>query len=210
MQNPENYLSNTENIFHQLRGHYLKINIERHAELYKNEKILSISEKKPESIPVYPMQHMQQMQMKILEGKMHKLKYDKLMKKGKNAEAVTGNCASASTEEDIKSNLQKYGSSIGYYTLENLLDKLKENDVPVDEIKLFNWKELSEEEQKIKMREFLQQFKSGMEETIWVEMSKDIFRNLKTIPITWHKKSQKIVEIPNLVIHQSCFFWNFE
>jgi hypothetical protein len=60
------------------------------------------------------------------------------------------------------------------------------------------------------MRDFLQQFKSGMEEAIWVEMSKDVFRNLKIITITWHKKSQKIVEIPNLVIHQSCFFWNFE
>lgn len=206
MQNPENYLSNTDNIFHQLRGHYLKINIERHAELYKNENTLSSSEKTSHSLPVYPMQHMQ---MKILEGRMQKLKYEKLRKKGKNAEAST-DCASASTEEDIKSNLQKYGSSIGYYTLENLLDKLKENDAPKDEKKLLNWKELSEEEQKIKMRDFLQQFKSGMEETIWVEMSKDVFRNLKIITITWHKKSQKIVEIPNLVIHQSCFFWNFE
>jgi hypothetical protein len=140
---------------------------------------------------------------------MQKLKYEKLRKKGKNTEEST-NAASTSTEEDIKSNLQKYGSSIGYYTLENLLNKLKENDVPKDDKKLFNWKELSEEEQKIKMRDFLQQFKSGMEETIWVEMSKDVFRNLKIITITWHKKSQKIVEIPNLVIHQSCFFWNFE
>ena len=72
------------------------------------------------------------------------------------------------------------------------------------------WDTLSEEDQKRKMREFLQQFKSGMEEDIWVEMSKDVFRNMKTIPITWAKKSQKILEIPNLVIHQSCFFWNFD
>jgi hypothetical protein len=206
MQNPENYLSNTDNIFHQLRGHYLKINIERHAELFKNENTLSSSEKTSYSLPVYPMQHMQ---MKILEGRMQKLKYEKLRKKGKNMENSTDS-TSTSTEEDIKSNLQKYGSSIGYYTLENLLDKLKENDVPKDDKKLLNWKELSENEQKIKMRDFLQQFKSGMEEAIWVEMSKDVFRNLKIITITWHKKSQKIVEIPNLVIHQSCFFWNFE
>ena len=206
MQNPENYLFNTDNIFHQLRGHYLKINIERHPELYKNDNTLSSSDKKSYSLPVYPMQHMQ---MKILEGKMQKLKYEKLRKKGKNMENSTDS-TSTSTEEDIKSNLQKYGSSIGYYTLENLLDKLKENDVPEDDKKLLNWKELSENEQKIKMRDFLQQFKSGMEEAIWVEMSKDVFRNLKIITITWHKKSQKIVEIPNLVIHQSCFFWNFE
>ena len=65
--------------------------------------------------------------------------------------------------------------------VENLLDKLKENDVPKDDKKLLNWKELSENEQKIKMRDFLQQFKSGMEEAIWVEMSKDVFRNLKII-----------------------------
>jgi len=212
MQSPENYLSNIENIFHQLRGHYLKINIERHADLYKNEKILSLSEKKSDS---FPGNSMQKMQMKILEARMQKLKYEKLRKKGENMDAVAaaggaGGSTIGCTEEDTKTNLQKYGSSVGYYTLENLLEKLKKNDAPTDDKKLLNWKELSEEEQKIKMRDFLQQFKQDMEEPIWVEMSKDIFRNLKTITITWHKKSQKIVEIPNLVIHQSCFFWNFE
>jgi hypothetical protein len=207
MQNPENYLSNMDNIFHQLRGHYLKINIERHADLYKNEKILSSSEKKSNS---FPSNSMQKMQMKILEGRMKKLKYEKLRKKGDNMDTAAGGTITGGTEEDVKTNLQKYGSSVGYYTLENLLDKLKKNDAPEDDKKLLNWKELSEEEQKIKMREFMQQFKSDMEEPIWVEMSKDVFRNLKNITITWHKKSQKIVEIPNLVIHQSCFFWNFE
>jgi hypothetical protein len=147
------------------------------------------------------------MQMKILEGRMQKLKYERLRKKGDNeVEGVTG-----STEEDTKINLQKYGSSVGYYTIDNLLDRLKNNDVlPTEEKKPPSWKDLSEEDQKRKMREFLQQFRSGMEEDIWVEMSKDVFRNMKTIPITWAKKSQKILEIPNLVIHQSCFFWNFD
>jgi hypothetical protein len=195
MQNPEVYLSNKENIFHQLRGHFLKINIERHG-----EQATILEEKKT---PINPLQ---QMQMKILEGRMQKLKYERLRKKGENS--VEG----AGTEEDAKINLQKYGSSVGYYTIDHLLDRLKMNDVvSSEEVKKFSsWKDLSEEDQKRKMREFLQQFKSGMEEDIWVEMSKDVFRNMKTISITWHKKSQKILEIPNLVIHQSCFFWNFD
>jgi hypothetical protein len=197
MQNPEIYLSNKENVFHQLRGHFLKINIERHG-----EKSTILEEKK------IPVNSLQQMQMKILEGRMHKLKYERLRKKGEKIEA--GNAPI--TEEDAKNNLQKYSSSIGHYTLDNLLERLKQNDVvPTEEEKKPpSWKDLSEDEQKRKMREFLQQFKSGMEEDIWVEMSKDVFKNMKTIPIIWHKKSQKILEIPNLVIHQSCFFWNID
>jgi predicted transcriptional regulator len=197
MQNPEIYLSNKDNIFHQLRGHFLKINIERHG-----EKSTILEEKK------IPVNSLQQMQMKILEGRMQKLKYEKLRKKGENE--VEG--AAGGTEEDVKTNLQKYGSSVGYYTIDNLLDRLKQNDVvPIEEEKKpLSWKDLSEDDQKLKMREFLLQFRSGMEEDVWVEMSKDVFRNMKTIPITWHKKSQKILEIPNLVIHQSCFFWNFD
>jgi predicted transcriptional regulator len=180
-----------------LRGHFLKINIERHC-----EKSTILEEKK------IPVNSLQQMQMKILEGRMQKLKYEKLRKKGENE--VEG--AAGGTEEDVKTNLQKYGSSVGYYTIDNLLDRLKQNDVvPIEEEKKpLSWKDLSEDDQKLKMREFLLQFRSGMEEDVWVEMSKDVFRNMKTIPITWHKKSQKILEIPNLVIHQSCFFWNFD
>jgi hypothetical protein len=197
MQNPEIYLSNKENVFHQLRGHFLKINIERHG-----EKSTILEEKK------IPNNSLQQMQMKILEGRMHKLKYERLRKKGEKIEAGDAPI----TEEDAKNNLQKYSSSIGHYTLENLLERLKQNDVvsTEEEKKPLSWKDLSEDEQKRKMREFIQQFKSEMEEDIWVEMSKDVFRNMKTIPIIWHKKSQKILEIPNLVIHQSCFFWNID
>ena len=197
MQNPEIYLSNKDNVFHQLRGHFLKINIERHG-----EKSTILEEKK------IPVNSLQQMQMKILEGRMQKLKYEKLRKKGENE--IEG--AAGGTEEDVKTNLQKYGSSVGYYTIDNLLDRLKQNDVvPIEEEKKpMSWKDLSEDNQKLKMREFIQQFRSGMEEDVWVEMSKDIFRNMKTIPINWHKKSQKILEIPNLVIHQSCFFWNLD
>jgi hypothetical protein len=197
MQNPEIYLSNKENVFHQLRGHFLKINIERHG-----EKSTILEEKKT------PANSLQQMQMKILEARMHKLKYERLRKKGEKIEAG----GAPITEEDAKNNLQKYSSSIGHYTLDNLLERLKQNDVALteEEKKPPNWKDLSEEDQKRKMREFLLQFRSGMEEDIWVEMSKDVFRNMKTIPITWAKKSQKILEIPNLVIHQSCFFWNFD
>ena len=137
---------------------------------------------------------------------MQKLKYERLRKKGENLAEGAG------TEEDVKTNLQKYGSSIGYYTIDNLLDRLKQNDVvPIEEEKKPpSWKDLSEDNQKLKMREFILQFRSDMEDDVWVEMSKDVFRNMKTIPITWAKKSQKILEIPNLVIHQSCFFWNFE
>ena len=147
--------------------------------------------------------------MKILEGRMQKLKYERLRKKGEDS-AVEG--AIGVTEEDVKTNLQKYGSSVGYYTIDNLLERLKQNDVvsTEEEKKPLSWKDLSEDDQKLKMREFLLQFRSGMEEDVWVEMSKDVFRNMKTIPITWAKKSQKILEIPNLVIHQSCFFWNFD
>jgi len=197
MQNPEIYLSNEENIFHQLRGHFLKINIERHG-----EQSIILEEKK------IPTNSLQQMQMKILEGRMQKLKYERLRKKGEKLEAGS----TPITEEDAKNNLQKYGSSVGYYTIDNLLDRLKQNDVVAieEEKKPLSWKDLSEEDQKRKMREFIQQFKSDMEEDIWLEMSKDVFRNMKTIPITWAKKSQKILEIPNLVIHQSCFFWNFD
>jgi len=197
MQNPEIYLSNKENVFHQLRGHFLKINIERHG-----EKSTILEEKK------IPNNSLQQMQMKILEGRMHKLKYERLRKKGEKIEAGDAPI----TEEDAKNNLQKYSSSIGHYTLDNLLDRLKQNDVvsTEEEKKPISWKDLSEDEQKRKMREFIQQFKSEMEEDIWLEMSKDVFRNMKTIPIIWHKKSQKILEIPNLVIHQSCFFWNID
>jgi hypothetical protein len=197
MQNPEIYISNKENVFHQLRGHFLKINIERHG-----EKSTILEEKKT------PANSLQQMQMKILEARMHKLKYERLRKKGEKIEAG----GAPITEEDAKNNLQKYSSSIGHYTLDNLLERLKQNDVALteEEKKPPNWKDLSEEDQKRKMREFLLQFRSGMEEDIWVEMSKDVFRNMKTIPITWAKKSQKILEIPNLVIHQSCFFWNFD
>ena len=197
MQNPEIYLCNKENIFHQLRGHFLKINIERHG-----EQSIILEDKK------IPTNSLQQMQMKILEGRMQKLKYERLRKKGEKLEAG----GTQITEEDAKNNLQKYGSSVGYYTIDNLLERLKQNDVvPTEEEKKPpSWKDLSEEDQKRKMREFLQQFKSDMEEDIWLEMSKDVFRNMKTIPITWAKKSQKILEIPNLVIHQSCFFWNFD
>jgi len=197
MQNPETYLSNKENVFHQLRGHFLKINAERHG-----DQSIILEEKK------IPTNSLQQMQMKILEGRMQKLKYERLRKKGEKLEAG----GSPITEEDAKNNLQKYGSSVGYYTIDNLLERLKQNDVPPieEEKKPPSWKDLSEEDQKRKMREFLQQFKSDMEEDIWLEMSKDVFRNMKTIPITWAKKSQKILEIPNLVIHQSCFFWNFD
>ena len=197
MQNPEIYLSNKENVFHQLRGHFLKINIERHG-----EKSTILEEKKT------PVNSLQQMQMKILEGRMHKLKYERLRKKGEKIEAGDAPI----TEEDAKNNLQKYSSSIGHYTLDNLLERLKQNDVvsTEEEKKPLSWKDLSEDEQKRKMREFIQQFKREMEEDIWVEMSKDVFRNMKTIPIIWHKKSQKILEIPNLVIHQSCFFWNID
>jgi len=197
MQNPEIYLSNKENIFHQLRGHFLKINIERHG-----EQSIILEEKK------IPTNSLQQMQMKILEGRMQKLKNERLRKKGEKLEAS----GTLITEEDAKNNLQKYGSSVGYYTIDNLLDRLKHNDIVSieEEKKPLSWKDLSEDDQKRKMREFLQQFRSDMEEDIWVEMSKDVFRNMKTIPITWHKKSQKILEIPDLVIHQSCFFWNFD
>ena len=208
MQNPENYLSNKDNIFHQLRGHFLKINIEKHAELYKDDTILFSAEKKSHPQAVNPLQ---QMQMKILEGKMQKLKYEKLRKKGENIDATGGTTVSTATGAPEDTNLQKFGSSIGYYTVDNLLDRLKANDAPEDTtIKLLNWKDLPEEDQKRKMRDFLQNFKSDMEEDIWVEMSKDVYRNNTTISITWHKKSQKLLEIPNLVIHQSCFFWNFE
>lgn len=191
------YLSNTDNIFHQLRGHYLKLNIEQHSDfsVFKRPE-----KKKPE--PVGPEK--KNMQVSILDARLQKMQYLKLRRKG-----------AALDEENAEKNLQTVNSS-GYYPLEHLWEKLSENDSVRgdDEPKQKTWRQLSEDEQIEKMREFSEKFKDLMDPEVWKELKKDLMKHLKegyfltSTTINWHKGTQKILEIPGLVINPACFYWN--
>ena len=188
MQNPEIYLENEDNIFHQLRGHYLTINMMRHPDfIIKSEvkKEKKSSDKKS-------------MQVSILEGRMQKLKYEKLRKKG------------GQTEEEKPINLQNRSTTGGYYSMNFLWEKLGENDIPTEDVKLKSWKQLNEDEQKQKITDFIGNFKSDMENQIWKEMFKDVLKKYLSndLTVNFHKNSQKIMEIEKLVINPSCYYWN--
>lgn len=194
-QKPELYLENTQNVFHQLRGHFLAIN-----QLYHDNFIPPQVEekKKDERTPVSNdgvVVVKKPLQLNILEARMQKLQYQKMRKKG------------GQTEEEGVPNLQ--ANTNGYYSMDFLWNKLSQNDiVPDKEEKLLNWNKLDEDVQKTKLREFLDKFKMNMDSEIWKEMVKDVMHKRKTLNITWHKKSQKIMEIGKLVINPSCYYWD--
>ena len=188
-QTPELYLSNKNNIFHQLRGHFLTINQFNHSDFILpvvEEKVRKsdVSDKKP-------------LQIGILEARMQKLQYQKMRKKG------------GQTEEEKAPNLQTVSNTNGYFSMDFLWKKLAQNDEenPVEE-KLLNWNKLDDEVQKQKLKEFLDKFKINMDTEIWKEMVKDVMHKRNTISVVWHKQSQKILEISNLVINPSCFYWD--
>jgi len=185
-QTPELYLQNENNIFHQLRGHFLTINQLTHSDF--TPPIPVEKEKKPE-VDKKPLQ------LNILEARMQKLQYQKLKKKGEQ------------TEQTI--NLQTQSNTNGYFSMDYLFNKLAENDVEEKvEIKLLNWNKLDEETQKQKLRDFLEKFKNDMEYSVWKEMSKDVLKKRNELDINWHKQSQKIMEINGLIINPSCFYWD--
>lgn len=188
MQNPEIYLENKNNIFHQLRGYFLAINQAKHSDFVV----------KPEPKKEKKLSDKKSIQVSILEGRLQKLKYEKLRKKG------------GQTEEDKPINLQNRSTTGGYYSIDFLWEKLGENDIPVEDVKLRNWKQLKEDEQKQKIVDFIGNFKSDMNFEVWKEMQKDILRRFSDLSINWHKNSQKILEIEKLVINPSCYYWNNE
>jgi len=188
-QTPELYLSNKNNIFHQLRGHFLTINQFNHSDFILpvvEEKVRKsdVSDKKP-------------LQIGILEARMQKLQYQKMRKKG------------GQTEEEKAPNLQTVSNTNGYFSMDFLWKKLAQNDEenPVEE-KLLNWNKLDDEVQKQKLKEFLDKFKINMDTEIWKEMYKDVLKKRNELDINWHKQSQKIMEINGLIINPSCFYWD--
>jgi hypothetical protein len=82
-----------------------------------------------------------------------------------------------------------------------------------DETTIKSWKQLTLDEQKIKIIEFAEKFKNIMDKEVWEQFKKDIIQKLKNkyfitnSIINWHKKSQTILEIDKLVINPSCFYW---
>ncbi len=195
----ESYLNDTENIFHQLRGHYLRLNMEEHFDFdvfrrpEKEERVLAdVVEKLP-------------MQINILKSRLQKMNYIKMRRKGMRLE----------NEEAEQKNLQN-SNNVSYFTVEQLMEKLSANDKieKDDDTKYKTWRQLSEDEQREKLKEFSEKFKDDMDPEIWKELRKDLYKNLKegnfdnSTVINWHKGSQKILEINGLVINPVCFYWN--
>jgi hypothetical protein len=118
-------------------------------------------------------------------------------------------------DNDTDINLQSKNSN--YYSYNNLLEKLKVNDIVTDdETTIKSWKQLTFDEQKIKIIEFAEKFKNIMDKEVWEQFKKDIIQKLKNnyfitnLIINWHKKSQSILEIDKLVINPSCFYWEYD
>lgn len=193
------YLADTDNVFHQLRGHYLKLNREEHFEFSTFKK--PEKEKKPVEGEILERKPMQ---VNILEARMRKLHYMKMRKKGATLE-----------EDESEKNLQTANSS-GYYSLDELWTKLSTNDAAREknEPKMKSWRQLSEDEQRESLKEFTDKFKDAMDPEVWKELRKDLLNNLKegnfatNSVINWHKGTQKILEISGLVINPACFYWN--
>ena len=120
-----------------------------------------------------------------------------------------------SIDNDQETNLQNTKTN-GYYSYNQLMDKLSENDTVDETDKLKVWRQLTPDEQKEKLIIFAEKFKMTMDNDVWDEFQKDIIKKLKAKyfvsrpMINWHKNSQSILEINNLVIHPSCFYWNEE
>jgi hypothetical protein len=134
---------------------------------------------------------------------MKKMQFMKVLRKG------------ISIDDDKETNLQ-IAKTNGYYSYNQLMDKLSENDTVDETDKLKAWRKLTYDEQKEKLITFAEKFKITMDKDVWDEFQKDIFKKLKakyfvgSSIINWHKNSQSILEINNLVIHPSCFYWNEE
>jgi hypothetical protein len=176
-----------------MRHHYIKLNISLHHE-FEDKDIPKIEKVAVDKPPI---------QGTILQARMKKMQFMKVLRKG------------ISIDDDQETNLQTAKTS-GYYSFNNLMDKLSQNDTVDDTDKLKAWRQLTFEEQKEKLISFTDKFKMTMDTDVWEEFQKDILKKLKakyfvsrTI-MNWHKNSQSILEINNLVIHPSCFYWEEE
>ena len=193
IQSPTLYENSHDNLFHQMRHHYLKLNISLHHE-FEDKVIPQIEKVVVDKPPI---------QGTILQARMKKMQFMKVLRKG------------ISIDDDKETNLQ-IAKTNGYYSYNQLMDKLSENDTVDDTDKLKAWRKLTYDEQKEKLITFAEKFKITMDKDVWDEFQKDIFKKLKakyfvgSSIINWHKNSQSILEINSLVIHPSCFYWNEE
>jgi hypothetical protein len=193
IQSPTLYENSHDNLFHQMRHHYLKLNISLHREF--EDKIIPQIEKVVVDKP--PIQGT------ILQARMKKMQFMKVLRKG------------ISIDDDKETNLQTAKTN-GYYSYNQLMDKLSENDTVDEADKLKAWRQLTPDEQKDKLIAFAEKFKTTMDKDVWDEFQKDLFKKLKakyfvgSSIINWHKNSQSILEINSLVIHPSCFYWEEE
>lgn len=194
IQDPGAYLGNLDNVFHQLRGHYLQINIEHHPDF-------EVVREEPKFTP-QQLEPKKSMQVNIFESRMRKMAYMKLRKKGDNA-----------TDESTEKNLQT-SASTGYYPLDQLWGMLSQNDdKSKEDLKKRNWRQLPEEEQIEQMKIFTDKFKDLMNPDVWKDLRSEMMRMLqegefeKKQVIDWHKGSQRILEIKGLVINPACFYW---
>jgi len=192
IQDENEYLGDVDNIFHQLRGHYLRLNKMLHPDFkFGVEEEVKIGvDRKP-------------MEVSILEARIQKMRYFKMRRKGENLVE----------DEESSRNLQ-LGGPTKYYSLDEIMSKLSENEVDKDNKKKEKgWRQLTEEEQLEKLKEFTEKFKDKMDIEIWKELKKELVKKYKEEffdkknLINWHKGSQKIMEIKDLVINPACFYW---
>ena len=193
IQSPTLYENSHDNLFHQMRHHYIKLNISLHRE-FEDKDIPKIEKVVVDKPPI---------QGTILQARMKKMQFMKVLRKG------------ISIDDDKETNLQTAKTN-GYYSYNQLMDKLSENDTVDETDKLKAWRKLTPDEQKDKLIAFAEKFKMTMDKDVWEQFQKDILKKLKakyfvsSSIINWHKNSQSILEINNLVIHPSCFYWNEE
>ena len=193
IQSPTLYENSHNNLFHQMRHHYLKLNISLHTE-FEDKVIPQIEKVAVDKPPI---------QGTILQARMKKMQFMKVLRKG------------ISIDDDQETNLQTTKTS-GYYSYNQLMDKLSENDTVDQANKLKAWRQLTPDEQKDKLIIFAEKFKMTMDNDVWEQFQKDILKKLKEkyfvsrLIINWHKNSQSILEINSLVIHPSCFYWEEE
>jgi len=193
IQSPTLYENSHNNLFHQMRHHYIKLNISLHTE-FEDKVIPQIEKVVVDKPPI---------QGTILQARMKKMQFMKVLRKG------------ISIDDDQETNLQTTKTS-GYYSYNQLMDKLSENDTVDQANKLKAWRQLTPDEQKDKLIIFAEKFKMTMDNDVWEQFQKDILKKLKEkyfvsrLIINWHKNSQSILEINSLVIHPSCFYWEEE
>ncbi len=193
IQSPSLYENSYDNLFHQMRHHYLKLNISLHHE-FEDKDIPKIEKVVVDKPPI---------QGTILQARMKKMQFMKVLRKG------------ISIDNDQETNLQTAKTN-SYYSYNQLMEKLSENDTVDENDKLRTWKQLTYDEQKQKLIDFTEKFKIMVDADIWDQCQKDILKKLKikyfinNSSINWHKNSQSILEINSLVIHPSCFYWNEE